>query len=85
VSASVILVDEGLQFVGVSGTECVRFVVRSDALKRLSGFAKPLTRQETFRTFDRHREWLQEIGRRLYEQSPTHPKTIKITLADVLL
>jgi hypothetical protein len=84
VSASVMLVGKSLQFVGVAGTRRVRFLISNDALKQISGSTEELTRQQKFKAFDRHREWFQEIARRLYELAPTPPKTIKITLADVL-
>jgi hypothetical protein len=83
VGTSVTLVGNDLQFVGETGAHRVHFVVLREALKRLAGTAKELSPQEKFRVYDRNREWLQDIARRLHEGAPRNTKTIKIHDSDI--
>ncbi len=83
VGGSVTLVGKDLQFVGVDGSTRIRFLITADALKRVAASAKDLTRQETFKVYDRNREWFQEAARGVYQQAAPGAKTMKITAADL--
>jgi hypothetical protein len=83
VGASVTLVGNDLQFVGVDGPARVRFVIAAEALKRVAESVKDLTPQQKFKVYDRNREWFQEIARTLYERAENRSKPMKISLRDV--
>jgi hypothetical protein len=83
VGGSVILVGKDLQFVGMSNTGRIRFVISNAALQRLSGSVAELTQQQTFKVYDRYRQLFQSTARRLYERASNEVKTIKIAATDL--
>jgi len=83
IGGSVILVGKDLQFVGVAGADRIRFVIRNDVLKRLSGAAAELTQQQKFKLYDRNRAMFQDVARRLYERAAGEAKTFKISAEDL--
>jgi len=83
VSTSVTLVGKDLQFVGIAETTRIRVVIHKDALKLLARSATELTQQEKFKVYDRNRELLQEIARRMHEHAPAGVRIIKIGAMDL--
>lgn len=75
------LLGDDLQFVGTDGDARVKVLVVAETLRLLAKAAKPLSRQEKFKTHDRHRRALQATAVRLYEQSKA--KLIRIRPLDL--
>jgi hypothetical protein len=82
VGASVMLVGDDLQFVGMADGDRIRFVIADRALRRMNGSAVELTRQQKFKIYDRNRELIQDIARRLWERAP-EKKTVKIGVGEM--
>jgi len=85
VGASVMLVGSDLQFIGMADGKSIRFLIEKDALQRLADKTVELSRQETFKVYDRNRRFIQETARRLFEQASGDTKTIKIGVTNIQL
>lgn len=83
VGASVILLGEDLQFAGQDGDTRVKVLVQAETLRLLAKSAKPLTQQEKFKTYDRHKAGIQAAAVRLYEREPSKGKLIRIRPLDL--
>ncbi len=69
IGATVILLGEDLQFTGADGDARVKVLVPAETLRLLAKAVKPLSRQEKFKVYDRHRAGLQATAVRLYDKA----------------